>query len=261
MEIKYDNIGEGYNSTRRVDPYLLSRLLYFLKPHSDNLYIDLGCGTGNYTSALASEGLRFIGIDPSERMLNEAKKKSQKVVWLNGSAETIPLEDKSVNGIIATLTIHHWKDLKKAFLEIHRVLKEQGQFVIFTSSPEQMKGYWLNHYFPEMLQDSIVQMPTLNLILKAAENTQLKICNVEKYCVKDDLQDCFLYVGKNKPEYYFNEQIRHGISSFSALANRTEVEKGLSKLKEDMDKQIFEQVQRSYENDLGDYLFIVIEKK
>jgi len=261
MDVKYDKIGTGYNSTRQADPYLTSRLFSLLRPQNDKLYLDIGCGTGNYTSVLADKGLNFIGVEPSEKMLSEAKSKNQNIKWLNGTAEQIPTDDKTFDGIIATLTIHHWTDIRKAFIELNRVLADNGRIVMFTSTPEQMKGYWLNHYFPKMLYFSIVQMPSLDTIQKAIDEAKLKISGIEKYFIKDDLKDCFLYVGKNKPECYFDEQIRHGISSFSSLANIAEVRQGLTKLKNDIDTNEFEQIKKQYDNDFGDYLFITIDKK
>lgn len=261
MEIKYDKIGIRYNSTRRADPYLTERLLYHLQPKVENRYLDIGCGTGNYTIALANKGFRFIGIDPSEIMINEAKFRDEHVNWLQGTAEHIPADDKSFDGVIGTLTIHHWTDLKKAFVEINRVLTDNGRVVLFTSTPEQMKGYWLNHYFPKMLHSSIVQMPSLADIKDAIRQTELEVTSIEKYYVKDDLQDCFLYVGKSNPDRYFDENIRHGISSFSSLANIDEVKQGLSELRNDMSNHTFKKIKDQYANDYGDYLFITIDKK
>ncbi len=261
MEIKYDKIGTGYNSTRQADPYLTSRLFSLLRPQNNKQYLDIGCGTGNYTCVLAEKGLNFIGVEPSEKMLSEAKSKNQNIKWLNGTAEQIPAGDKTFDGIIATLTIHHWTDIKKAFIELNRVLADNGRIILFTSTPEQMKGYWLNHYFPKMLYSSIVQMPSLDKIRNAANEAKLKISGIEKYFIKDDLKDCFLYVGKNNPERYFDEQIRHGISSFSSLANIDEVKQGLTKLRKEIDNNEFEQIKKQYDNDLGDYLFITIDKK
>jgi ubiquinone/menaquinone biosynthesis C-methylase UbiE len=261
MDIKYNQIGTAYNSTRKADPYLATKLLSLLRPQKDKLYLDLGCGTGNYTSALADKGVKFIGVDPSEKMLNVAKARNQNVIWLIGTAEQIPADDKAFGGIISTLTIHHWSDLKKAFIEISRVLADDGRFVLFTATPEQMEGYWLNHYFPEMLRSSIVQMPSLNHIREAIEEAKLQISGIERYFIKDDLQDYFLYVGKNRPECYFEEQIRNGISSFASLANMEEVKQGLAKLRHDIQTNVFKQIKNNYENDLGDYLFITVEKK
>lgn len=260
-QLKYDLIGSGYNSTRQADPYLVSRLIHHLQPDKEKLYLDIGCGTGNYTLALAEKGFTLYGVEPSEKMLNEATKRSDKVQWLSGTAENIPAKDQMFAGIIATLTIHHWTNLNKAFSELNRVLLEKGKIVLFTSTPEQMKGYWLNNYFPKMLEASIIQMPSLENIIRAATYAGLEVTNTEKYFIQDDLQDHFLYAGKNRPELYLNAQIRSGISSFTALANADEVETGLQKLKTDLENSSFERVKQNYSNDLGDYIFITIEKK
>lgn len=260
MQPIYNTIGTGYNSTRQADPYVAGRLLDLLSPVKDGLYLDIGCGTGNYTNELASKGFSLCGIDPSEKMLTEARQKNSNIEWLNATAEEMPFDDTSFDGVIATLTIHHWKDLPKAFREIHHVLKPGGRIVIFTSTPGQMQGYWLNHYFPKMLEASIAQMPSLESIENACNAAGLKITQTEKYFVQDDLQDHFLYVGKNRPALYLEEGIRNGISSFAALSNTEEVEKGLTQLKEDVAHNKFAFVQQHYENEEGDYLFVVVEK-
>lgn len=261
QETKYDKIGTGYNSTRQADPYLTQRLLYHLQPKNNGLYLDIGCGTGNYTITLVNKGFNFIGVEPSEKMLIAAKSRKPNINWLLGTAEQIPAGDKVFDGIIATLTIHHWTDLKKAFVEINRVLADNGKLVLFTSTPEQMEGYWLNHYFPQMLYSSIVQMPSFANIEEAIGRTELEIIDIEKYYIKDNLRDCFLYVGKNNPNCYFDKKIRQGISSFSSLANNDEVKNGLSKLRNDIDNGTFDKIKDQYANELGDYLFITIDKK
>ena len=48
------------------------------------------------------------------------------IKFILGSAENIPLDNKSVNKVIAINSIHHWKDYKKGLLEVHRVLKSKG---------------------------------------------------------------------------------------------------------------------------------------
>ena len=59
---------------------------------------------------------------------------------------------------------------------------------------------------------------------------------------------------------YFDEQIRNGISSFSSLSNRIEVEKGLSDLKQDIGTGKINETTTNYENQLGDYLYLIGKK-
>lgn len=257
MSVKYDSIGINYNCTRKADPYLLQRIYAHLNPGGDKQYLDIGCGTGNYTTALQRMGVNMIGIDPSETMLEKARAANGEVDWKIGAAENTRLESDSIDGIVATLTIHHWPELAGGFSELGRVTGEGGRIVIFTSTPEQMEGYWLNHYFPVMLKQSIAQMPVLQKVTAAMESAGFSVLELEKYNVEPDLQDFFLYSGKHNPYLYLNPKVRRGISSFSSLANAPEVEAGLKRLKEDMLSGKVEEVIQSYENDSGDYLFIV----
>lgn len=260
MEVKYDKIGIDYNSTRKADPFLTNKLIEHLNPKKDGIYLDIGCGTGNYTNELERNGIQLIGIDPSEKMLEKARFKNQRVDWRIGTAENIQLSDNSMDGIIGSLTIHHWTDLSKSFFELQRILKDDGRIVIFTSTPIQMEGYWLNHYFPRMLKDSIDQMPSLEKVEEAMTRNSIVITEIDKYFIQPDLQDKFLYCGKQNPELYFNEQIRNGISSFSSLANRDEVKQGLKKLRSDIENGKINEVIDSYDNDFGDYLYIIGKK-
>ncbi|TXG37229.1 class I SAM-dependent methyltransferase [Seonamhaeicola maritimus] len=258
---KYDKIGVGYNKTRKPDAHLVNRMLFHLQPEADGVYLDIGCGTGNYTNEFQKKGYHFMGIDPSERMLKEARSKNASIDYRIGTAEKTGLKSSSIDGIVASLTVHHWNHLKKAFLELNRVLKPNGNLVIFTSTPEQMKGYWLNHYFPKMLEDSMVQMPTLELVKEYLVKSGFQIKNKESYFIKPDLEDKFLYCGKESPELYFDENIRHGISSFSDLSNKVEVEYGLTNLRRDIDSSNIKKVMKSYQNNLGDYLYLVANKQ
>lgn len=260
MKAKYDKIGIDYDLTRKADPYLTERMLYHLQPTVEGVYLDIGCGSGNYTHEFQKTKFQYIGIDPSITMLQKAKKRNTTIDWRIGTAEKTGLNTESIDGITAFLTIHHWPNITKGITELANTLKKEGRLVIFTSTPKQMKQYWLCHYFPKMLADSISQMPSLASITNAFENTSIKLLTTETYCIQPDLQDHFLYCGKHAPEVYFNTQIRNGISSFSSLANKEEVMQGLSQLRKDIDSGGILQVMKSYENDLGDYVFVVGEK-
>ena len=97
----------------------------------------------------------------------------------------------------------------------------------------------------------------LEEVEKAMTENGLMIAKTDKYFVQPDLQDKFLSCGKQNPEMYFDKDIRKGISSFASLANRQEVEKGLRTLREDITSGKFSEIADQYENDLGDYLYVV----
>ncbi len=259
---RYDKIGIGYDTTRQADPYLSQKMhdLIFTG-NKDSLYLDIGCGTGNYTSVLNEKGLKFTGIDPSDEMLNKARMKNRSIKWLKGNAEQIPVDSEFYDGVLVSLTIHHWKDLNKGMKEIYRVLKKNGKVVLFTTLPNQTHGYWLRHYFPKMIEDSVKILPEFEVIENAFKGANIKMTRQEPYYVKPDLQDWFLYCGKHDPEMYFREEVRRGISSFSLIAHQNEIQSGLKKLRNDIDTGEIKQVMENFQNELGDYLFIVGKKE
>ena len=259
-ETIYNKIGNGYNRTRKADPYIVSRLYSLLNPQKGKTYLDIGCGTGNYTIALANMGVNLTGIDPSAVMLDEAKSKSSIVKWVLGSAENIPLPGNSIDGAVATLTLHHWANIEKGFKEFTRVLKPGSLIVIFTFTPEQEEGYWFNHFFPEMMKKGMRKSISLDAIREAAYHSGLEVVDTEKYFVQDDLQDIFGYSGKHDPERYFDPLVINGISYFSIYADKKEVEEGLKELRKSIDNGQFKAIKEQFENDLGDYLFVVLKK-
>lgn len=261
IKTKYDQIGIDYDQTRSADKYLTERILYHLNPITKGRYLDIGCGTGNYTDKLRKKGFELIGIDPSGEMLLKAIQKNKDIDWRLGHAEHTDLKDEFVDGAIAVLTIHHWENLCKGFAEMFRVLKSNSRIVIFTSTPVQMQGYWLNYYFPEILKASVSQMPSLEVIEESMKKAGFILTGTETYFIKPDLEDLFLFSGKHNPELYLRPEVRRGISSFSPLSNQDEVESGLFQMKQDIESGKINEIMKLYENGSGDYLFIIGKKE
>ena len=257
---KYDKIGIGYNSTRKADHYLLGRMMHFLKADSQGTYLDIGCGTGNYTIEFSKRGVSMVGIDPSEAMLSIARTRSKDVRWVNGKAESMSLESGSIDGVLAILTTHHWSNQDKGYAELGRVMKPGGRLVIFTATPEQMRAYWLTHYFPTMLRDSGKHMLPFETIEANLTKAGFGEISTEKYFVNNDLQDLFLQSGKENPASYLEENVRRGISSYATARNQDEVTAGLDRLREDIATGEIDNVVKKYESDVGDYLFVVAVK-
>ena len=255
----YDRIGGGYDVTRRPDPVIAGRLSHHLELESSGDYLDIACGTGNYTSNLAAVAGGWTGIELSSKMMGEARGKSSQVRWCLGAAQALPFSGGVFSGAMCTLAIHHFDDLLPVFQEAHRVLNN-GKFVILTATPEQMQGYWLNEYFPDAMLKSIEQMPALELVTGALTQAGFTSVETEGFDIRDDLQDFFLYSGKHRPEMYLDEGVRRGISTFASLADPGEVASGCLRLGEDIQSGRINEVIAAYENVEGDYMFVVATK-
>ena len=255
---RYDRIGIGYDTTRRADPHLTDRLVSLLGARPGDRVLDVACGSGNYTLALADRGLRMTGVDRSPRMIAAAREKSAALDWALSDAAALPLADGSVDGVICTLAMHHFDDRLAALREMCRVLR-RGRLVVFTASREQMHGYWLNAYFPVAMARSIEQMPDTRQMADAMRAAGFQRVREEPYTIRPDLRDFFLYSGKHRPEIYLDPGVRAGISTFSYLADAAEIEGGCTRLASDIDSGRIHEVMRSFDNSLGDYLFMAAE--
>src|SRR5918911_1823155 len=89
----YDRIGTDYDVTRRADPYIVGRLMHHLTVGPGGESLDVACGTGNYTIAVAQAGIRMHGIDRSPRTIAAARDKSRAVTWHIGDVESLPFAD------------------------------------------------------------------------------------------------------------------------------------------------------------------------
>jgi SAM-dependent methyltransferase len=116
----YERIGVGYDGTRRADPGLVTRLAGLLDVPPVAACLDVGCGTGNYTTAVAARGGRWVGIDISPRMLIEAGAKAAAVRWVLGDARALPFVAGAFSRAMCTLALHHIVDIAAAFAELAR---------------------------------------------------------------------------------------------------------------------------------------------
>src|SRR5260370_16339926 len=77
----YDRIGVGYDDTRQADPYLRSRLIHHLRPSPNGRYLDVGCGTGNYTLAMHQADVEIYRLEVSPTILHPATPKNIPITW------------------------------------------------------------------------------------------------------------------------------------------------------------------------------------
>ena len=254
----YDSIGQGYQTTRRADPGIAQSLSQHLEDQPIGRYLDVGCGTGNYTGALAARGGTWTGVDVSEKMLQKARRAYPDVSWQLAAAEHLPFPDNAFDGAIATLCIHHFAELAGPFREVRRVLRA-GRFVIFTAFAEQMRHYWLGHYFPEMLERASRAMPSERAVMDALERAGFANMKTCPFFVTEHLEDLFLYSGKQRPRLYLDPTVRANISSFSTQCAAIELASGLEDLAADLERGTFGDIASRYGSDTGDYAFVVAD--
>ncbi len=91
--------------------------------------LDVGCGTGALSNVLSQVGLRVTGIDPSSRMLRQARKRAENkdIEFLQITAEEkLPFPDRSFDIVISSYVAHGLEpqDRMNLYKEMKRVAKE-----------------------------------------------------------------------------------------------------------------------------------------
>ena len=254
----YDKIGATYDATRRSEPAILDALAELLNLPQGADVLDIGCGTGNYTTALGERGYAVHGLDRSGLMLRTARAKQPHLPLIGGDAANLPFPNRSFDGAICTLAIHHFDDLEASFAEAKRVL-DRGRLVILTALPEQIKRYWLSAYFPAMMARSAEQMPDWSTIEISLRRAGFRTWQQKLYWMPEQPLDLFLSSGKHQPHLYLDERVRANISAFANLARPDELGEGLERLRRDLARGTFEQTTAEYEDVGGDYLFIAAQ--
>lgn len=95
--------------------------------------LDVGCGTGQSTRALAEIAERVIGVDISRGMLAEAREEGgERVGYLPAAAERLPFASGAFD-LVATGLAYHWFDQTRFLGEARRVLTPVGWLVVYDS--------------------------------------------------------------------------------------------------------------------------------
>ena len=84
--------------------------------------LDLAAGTGKLTRTLVPFGARVIAIEPIDEMREQLFRALPDVEAFDGTAESIPLPDGSVDAVTCGQAFH-WFRPEEALREIHRVLR------------------------------------------------------------------------------------------------------------------------------------------
>ena len=114
---------------------------------------DLGCGTGQVTTALAPFVARVIGVDESAPMLRSARQRArgiENVEIRSGTLERLPLADAELDAALCMLVLHHVADPLEALRSARRVLRRNGKLLLVDIVPhdraeyrEEMGHQWL----------------------------------------------------------------------------------------------------------------------
>ncbi len=127
--------------------YLLQRLGVARAANTKRV-VDLAAGTGKFTRALLSAGVRPVAVEPVAHMRDTFAAPTPGVEIVAGTAEAMPFEDGSTDAVVVAQAFH-WFDGPKALAEIHRVLKPLGALGLVWNGVDRSVD-WLDAIWTEV---------------------------------------------------------------------------------------------------------------
>jgi len=124
---------------RRILPYLVhlsmrqetfSAYRRRVVPAAQGRVLEIGVGSGLNLPLYMDAAEHVVGVDTSPRLLSMARhvhrSGAASTELIEGSAEALPLEDKSIDTVVTTWTLCTIPDVNAALREMRRVLKPSG---------------------------------------------------------------------------------------------------------------------------------------
>lgn len=161
---------------------MLEQIAQLAQIRSTDRVLDVACGTGVVSFALASQAREVVGIDISPGMLAKARKIRHRrgirnVHFVLGQAEHMPFADGEFDLVVCRLAIHHFPQPEKEIREMARVLKVGGRLVISdTVSSEDEREARLHNALERLRDPSHTRMLSQTELTQLIESVGLRVC-------------------------------------------------------------------------------------
>ena len=162
----YDLLTDNVEYEKRADYFCRLLSLCGIK---EGILLDLGCGTGNMSFAMADRGFDVIGVDSSVGMLNAAQQKmfesGKRILLLNQNMQEIDLYGTIDCAVCVLDGINHLaneNEVKQTFDKVSLFMNKGGAFAfdvntiykhknvladnVFVYEPENVYCVWQNNY-------------------------------------------------------------------------------------------------------------------
>jgi SAM-dependent methyltransferase len=125
--------------------------------------LDVGCGEGRFCRMLAAENIKTTGIDPTDTLLQQAKRLDPAGDYRAGRAEVLEFPDGAFDLVVSYLTLIDIPDIRCAIPEMARVLRPGGSLLIanltsfwtagppegWTPGPPEERCFCIDNYMEE----------------------------------------------------------------------------------------------------------------
>jgi ubiquinone/menaquinone biosynthesis C-methylase UbiE len=201
----------------------MDRVAKYAPPRMTRI-VDLGCGTGRFSDALA---MRFkanvTAIDCSAKMLASARAACSipSTRFVRAAAEAIPLADASVDLVFMSMVYHHLVDRAATFHEVRRVLAPGGRCIVRTCSLENLDSYLYQRFFPGARRIDLARL----------ESRDLTVARIASCGLNPIARACIQQISADSLDLYIQKVSARGTSDLEAISD-ADFERGLASLRE-----------------------------
>ena len=150
IKAMFDNIAPKYDFLNHslsmgIDKIWRRRAIKLLKDLDCPEVLDIATGTGDLAiAAMKLNPKRIVGLDLSAEMLKVGEEKVKKkgldqvISMVEGDSENLPFQDNEFDAATVAFGVRNFENLNKGLVEINRVLKPGGKFMVLEfSNPSQ----------------------------------------------------------------------------------------------------------------------------
>jgi SAM-dependent methyltransferase len=154
-QTNYDEIAATYDRryAEKEDYRDIERALMDFVGDRRQRVLEVGCGTGHWLHRLRVHGFRAVGIDPSWRMLAQARTNVAGCDVIRGCAEHLPFPHGTFDRVFGINAHHHFSDKLQFLREARSVLRTGGSLMTIALDPHTgADRWWVYDYFEGTLE-------------------------------------------------------------------------------------------------------------
>jgi SAM-dependent methyltransferase len=216
----YDRMGIDFSEVRRADPRIEVAIWDALG--DARTVLNVGAGAGSYEP----HDREVVAVEPSPVMI--AQRPADAAPAIQGVAESLPLDDDSVDATMGVFTMHHWDDVDRGLAEVRRVTRKRVAFL--TLDLDVTEEMWLcRDYLPEIVEHDRRTFPTIEWLEAALPSVR-----VEAILAPGDCSDGFCIALWSRPEAFLDPRVRQASSIWHVLSSDV-AEPALDRLRRDLE--------------------------
>lgn len=110
----------------------IKKILQNISLGEHNLGLDVGCGTGRWSSMLSNLGCKMVGVDVGYNALRYAANYQPNTEFCQGALPQLGFESSSFDFCISVMVLQHlsYSEQEKAIQDLHRILRDNGFLIV-----------------------------------------------------------------------------------------------------------------------------------